>query len=72
MHFSHNLNKDLFLFSANGELPPPPHQTCVVVVIKWVFSSINFEKNNIDLYDLDNKPAMHGGAVIQQKSEEEK
>jgi hypothetical protein len=34
------------------------------------FSSINFEKNNIKLYDLD-KPAMHGGGVIQQKSVEE-
>jgi hypothetical protein len=41
-----------------------------VAVLKWVFNSIKFEKNNIKLYDLD-KPAMHGGAVIQQKWVEE-
>jgi hypothetical protein len=34
------------------------------------FLVVNFEKNNIDLYDLD-KAAMHGGGVIQQKWVEE-
>jgi hypothetical protein len=71
VHFSHNLNKDLFLFAANGELPTPSRHVWWLL-LNGFFSSIDFEKNNIDLYDLIDKPGMHGGAVIQQKSEEEK